>query len=241
VTALAGGTQLLSLHGVERHYRSAEGGFTLRIPALQIAAGECVVVLGPSGSGKSTLLDLLAFLAGPTRAETFTLTVDEVCHDVAASWRGARERLVGLRARHIGYVLQTGGLLPYLSVGENIQLSRRLLGLAGTGTLAPLLESLGIASLMGRRPGQLSVGQRQRVALARALAHAPALVLADEPTAALDAGMALTVADALAAATRASGAALVVVTHDPTIAARLGGRTIACRADAQPGVAVLDA
>jgi putative ABC transport system ATP-binding protein len=231
---------LLALCDVERHYQADDGGFTLRIPRLRIAAGERLVVLGPSGSGKSTLLDLLAFLAGPTHAGLFTLSVGQMRHDIAQAWRGPARALVDLRARHIGYVLQTGGLLPYLSVAENILLSRRLLRLPGTGKVSVLAETLGISGLLRRRPAELSVGQRQRVAVARALAHEPALVLADEPTAALDAGLALTVADALSSTCAALGAALVVVTHDQVIAARIGGRVLTCRPDRRDSSATVE-
>jgi putative ABC transport system ATP-binding protein len=236
-----GSAHLLRLTGIERRHRAADGGFVLRVPHLTVAAGERVVVLGPSGSGKSTLLDLLAFLAAPEPGGEFALCVAGHRHDIAAAWRRARASLNALRARHIGYVLQTGGLLPYLTVRENILLSRRLLRLSVPGPLLPLADTLGIMTLLHRRPSQLSVGQRQRVAIARALAHQPALVLADEPTAALDANMALGVADILVAATASAGSALVVVTHDQAIAARIGGRTIACRPSGAAASATLEA
>nr|WP_294509964.1 ATP-binding cassette domain-containing protein [uncultured Rhodopila sp.] len=235
------GEPLFELEDVQRHHSAADGGFTLHIPHLTIAAGERVVVLGPSGSGKSTLLDLLAFLAAPAVGGRFTCCFGEVRHDIAAAWRGPRGRLDALRARHIGYILQTGGLLPYLSVRENILLSRRLLHLDLPGPLPALTETLGISALLGRRPAQLSAGQRQRVAVARALAHTPALVLADEPTAALDAGLALAVADTMVEASRELGAALVVVTHDQAIADRLGGRIVRCRPDHRIASSTLEA
>jgi putative ABC transport system ATP-binding protein len=217
------------LNGIERQYGSASGGFALRVPDLRIAAGECIVVLGPSGSGKSTLLDLLAFLATPEPHGRFTFSPKEGTHDILAAWDGRRYLLKTLRARHIGYVLQSGGLLPYLTVRENILLGRRLLRQDIPGPLLRLADDLSIAALLNRHPDALSVGQRQRVAIARALAHQPALVLADEPTAALDATIALTAADTLVAGAASVGAALVVVTHDKAIAARIGGRTVACR------------
>jgi putative ABC transport system ATP-binding protein len=238
---IAGGRLLLALDGIERHYGAVGGGFTLRIPRLHIAPGERVVVIGPSGSGKSTLLDMLAFLAAPVPGGTFLFQAGGAEHDILAAWGGKRAELNRLRARYIGYVLQTGGLLPYLSVRENILLSRRLLRLAIPGPLARLTEALGIESLLKRHPSALSVGQRQRVAIARALAHGPALLLADEPTAALDAGMALVAADTIVAGVEAVGAALVVVTHDQAIATRIGGRTIACRPDGAVASATLEA
>jgi putative ABC transport system ATP-binding protein len=220
---------LLDLVDVERHHPAPDGGFLLSVPRLTLAAGTRTVVLGPSGSGKSTLLDLLAFLAMPQRSGRFVLSAGGEDHDIDACWRrGDRRRLARLRARHLGYVLQTGGLVPYLSVTENILLSRRLLGLPVPGPLDELAASVGVTALLRRMPGALSVGQRQRVALLRALAHEPALVLADEPTAALDRGHALEAADVLVAATERFGAAMVLVTHDETIAARIGGRVLQC-------------
>lgn len=225
------GEPLLRLEGVERTHRAADGGFALSVPRLDVAAGERVVVLGPSGSGKSTLLDLLAFLAAPDRVESFLFSPDGHSHDIAALWRrGDRAALTRLRAAHMGYVLQTGGLLPYLTVRENLLLARRLLGLEVPGPADRLAEAVGVADLLGRRPAQLSIGQRQRVAVIRALAHMPRMILADEPTAALDAGLGERVIDTLVAVSGAVGAALVLVTHDEELACRAQGRIVRCQA-----------
>jgi putative ABC transport system ATP-binding protein len=221
---------LLEMEDVSRTYRGSGGGFTLFIPQLTVAPGEIIVIVGPSGSGKSTLLDLLAFLAAPDLSRRFRFRPDAgEGHEIAALWRRSPARLNGLRGRYIGYVLQTGGLLPYLNVRENLLLPCRLLHSAPH--IDDLAQVLGIGGHMKRRPDQLSIGQRQRVAIARALAHAPALVLADEPTAALDAGLAMVVADAMVEAARRVGSALIVVTHDVAVADRVGGRRIVCRPD----------
>ncbi|MEI6559607.1 MAG: ABC transporter ATP-binding protein [Rhodospirillaceae bacterium] len=222
--------RLLTITGLERRYQSADGGFRLLVPELEIAEGETLVVMGESGSGKSTLLDMLALLAPPTACRRFLFGESGGMVDLGAAWAaGHRGRLAALRAAAMGYVLQTGGLLPSLSVGENILLSRRLLGLAGAGPVPELAARLGIGALMARRPEQLSIGQRQRVAVVRALAHQPGLVLADEPTAALDPARAAGLAGLLAGVAAEIGAALVVVCHDPVIAARIGGRLLHCR------------
>jgi putative ABC transport system ATP-binding protein len=221
---------LLEMADVSRTYRGRGAGFTLFIPQLTVAPGEIIVIVGPSGSGKSTLLDLLAFLAAPDLSGRFRFRPGAgQDHDIAALWRRSPAQLNRLRGRYIGYVLQTGGLLPYLSVRENLLLPCRLLH--ASPRIDDLARVLGIAGHMQRTPNQLSIGERQRVAIARALAHGPALVLADEPTAALDAGLAMVVADAMVEAARQVGSALVVVTHDIAVADRVGGRRIMCRPD----------
>lgn len=191
-------------------------GFELRVPALRIRPGEVVVLRGASGSGKSTLLDLLALALRPDSARTFGFRPPHRdSTDVLSLW--ARRDLDGLgrlRAAHLGYVLQTGGLLPFLSARDNIALSCRLLGRDPGGRLERLAERLGIADQLDKRPGQLSVGERQRVAIARAMAHAPSVVLADEPTASVDPLNAVAIRDLLLELVRQSGIAAIIATHD---------------------------
>lgn len=170
--------------------REAKGvAFRLRVPHLHINRGEKIAVIGESGSGKSTLLDMLAFILQPTTAGSFRFRPDDDREpsDVDASWQADNFNVLGdMRKHHIGYVMQTGGLLPYLSVYDNINLSRSVLGLGRDGTVEHLAEMLGIANQLKKRPDALSTGERQRVAIGRALAHRPAIVIADEPTASLD-------------------------------------------------------
>jgi putative ABC transport system ATP-binding protein len=158
------------------------------VPRLDVGRGAKLALIGESGSGKSTLLELLAMILKPSDAESFRFRPtagDEL--DVEAAWaRGDSDELSGWRSRHIGYVLQHGGLLPYLSVRKNIELPRRLLELPVGGIAEDLAARLGIAQQLEKLPAALSVGQRQRVAIARALAHEPPVVIADEPTAAID-------------------------------------------------------
>jgi putative ABC transport system ATP-binding protein len=143
--------------------------------------------------------------------------------DAAALWqRGAGDALARLRAQSFGYVLQTGGLVPFLSVGANAALAQDLAGRRDAARIAALAERLGIAGLLARMPETLSVGQRQRAAILRALAHQPALVLADEPTAALHPEMAVSILALLAEQARAAGAAVLLATHDAP-AARTAG------------------
>jgi putative ABC transport system ATP-binding protein len=170
--------------------RASEGiTFRLRVPSLQIAQGEKIALIGESGCGKSTLLDMLAFISQPTEAAAFRFRPDQEVDaiDVGTLWRKRRQNRLGdMRKQHIGYVMQTGGLLPYLTVRENMSLSRSVLGMAQQETVESLARELGIARHLDKRPDKLSVGERQRVAIGRALAHEPPIVIADEPTASVD-------------------------------------------------------
>lgn len=177
------------LHDVVKDRTSRGVGFRLRVPSLRINQGEQIALIGESGSGKSTLLDMLAFVLQPSEAGAFRFRPGEQGNpvDVAACWQHHRLNILGdLRKRHIGYVMQTGGLLPFLTVRDNISLSRNVLGMKRDGTVDHLADILGIGSQLRKLPTDLSTGERQRVAIARALAHRPSIVIADEPTASLD-------------------------------------------------------
>lgn len=224
-------TALLSLRGVARAYRGDAAPFALEVPEFDLAAGEALALAGPSGSGKSTLLMMMALASPPDAAARFAFAG---C-DIAALWRdGQRDALADLRARRIGVVPQTGGLLPFLSVEGNIALTQRIAGAPDAARVRMLAEELGIARQLPKRPAELSVGQRQRVAIARALAHRPALVLADEPTASVHPALAEAVLVLLRRECAAAGAALVVATHDPDRAAALGYPVVSCTTHA-PG------
>ena len=170
--------------------REAEGvAFRLRVPSLQIAMGEKIALIGESGCGKSTLLDMLAFILQPSAVGAFRFRPerDGESLDVQAYWKNGKLNELGdLRKRHIGYVMQTGGLLPYLTVQDNMNLCRSVLGLRPDGMVEHLAEELGITPHLGKLPDALSTGERQRVAIGRAVAHRPSIVIADEPTASLD-------------------------------------------------------
>jgi putative ABC transport system ATP-binding protein len=216
---------VLHLENTVRRRGDGADGFCLEAPLFTVRLGDCIGLTGPSGSGKSTMLDLLGLVLRPDRAGTFEFRAGEdSVIDVAELWRrGRSDALARVRARHIGYVLQTGGLLPFLSALDNILLSRTLLGLgAGDGLVARLIEALGIKHLLKKKPATLSIGERQRVAIARALAHRPTLLLADEPTAALDPGQAHAVMALLKEMVRGLGIAAVIVTHDWALVSSLG-------------------
>ncbi len=163
-------------------------GFRLVVPDIQISAQENIALVGHSGCGKSTLLDMLALILAPDESEQFDLhPVGGKDDNIGQLWRRSRQsHLSQIRKRHIGYVLQSGGLLPYLTVRENIELPRKLLKLPDDDSINSLSRVLGIHRQLDKLPGLLSAGERQRAAFARALSHRPSILLADEPTAALD-------------------------------------------------------
>jgi len=226
---------MLTLSAVHKSRGVGSQRYSLVIPALALRAGEQVAIVGPSGCGKSTLLDLLALVLAPDQVGHFEFNAI----DIGSLWRADQQsRLAQLRSQHLGYVLQTGGLLGFLDVRSNIALSRQLLGLKDDGSVARLAEQLEISDQLAKKPSALSVGQRQRVSCARALAHAPQLVLADEPTASLDPLNAERVMHALLAQAHEHRAACVIATHDEPLARASGLqiRRISCRRDADGGV-----
>lgn len=184
---------------------------------IEIAAGEVVALMGPSGSGKSTLLHLLAGLLRPTAGEVELLgrRIDDL-----PERERSRQRLA-----HLGLVFQFGDLVPELTVVENVELPLRVLGTrrsAARRRALELLDLLGVADLAYRRLHEVSGGQSQRAAVARALAHSPAVVLADEPTGALDTVTGERVLEALVGAAAETGAAVLLVTHELTVASWAG-------------------
>jgi putative ABC transport system ATP-binding protein len=178
---------------------------------LGFQAGTFTAVMGPSGSGKSTLLHLLGGLDTPTQGR-----VHLEGRDLS---RAGQRALTVLRRDRIGVVFQAYNLLPTLTAAENIRLPLALAGRKPDTTwLAHLARSLGLEGRLGRRPAELSVGQQQRVAVARALLTRPALLLADEPTGALDSASGAGLLGLLQATSRQDGQTIVMVTHDPRVA-----------------------
>ncbi len=177
--------------------------------SFEVYPGEFVAVVGPSGSGKTTLLSIWAALLASTSGEVF---IDG--HEL--SRMGERER-VRLRRSRIGFTFQSNNLIPYLTAQENVEFMLRLNGLrARNGRSRPdeLLGRLGLGDRLHNLPAQLSGGEQQRVAIARALIHEPALVLADDPTAALDTQRAFQVVETFANLIHEQNRTGIMVTHD---------------------------
>jgi putative ABC transport system ATP-binding protein len=208
----------LELRGLTR--RLPSGGKTLTIVDhvdLTIEPGEFVAILGPSGSGKSTLLALMAGLDRPTEGE--------VRLDGRPIQDLSEDALARIRRRGIGFVFQSFQLLSNLTARENVLLPLEMLGREDAENRADaLLREVGLEERGHHYPSQLSGGEQQRVALARAFAPAPPLLLADEPTGNLDTATGARVLDLLAALRAGAGSTLVLVTHDPAVAARADRR-----------------
>lgn len=214
---------MLRLRDIQKTRGQGSQRYSLRVPSLELHAGQQVAVVGPSGCGKSTLLDLLALVLSPDDGGQFSFELDGAALDIAALWRGEQhDALAALRRKACGYVLQTGGLLEFLDVRGNIDLPRRLLDLPQDDRLQRLAAHLEIADYLDARPNRLSVGQRQRVGIARALVHNPRLVLADEPTASLDPANAQRVMHLLVDQARSSRTCTVIATHDEPLAREAG-------------------
>lgn len=180
---------------------------------LEGASGQAIAIMGPSGSGKTTLLHCLAGLLRPDDGD---IVVDGV-----ATTRLTRRQLSRFRLERVGMVFQFGELLEELTVGENVALPLRLRGEDDPAHIEALLAHVGLAERAGSWPAELSGGETQRVAIARAVAGSPRLLLADEPTGALDEDLSEAVCDLLLSSAREAGAVLIVATHDPLVASAM--------------------
>ena len=177
-----------------------------------MAAGETVFLVGPSGSGKTTLLSILGCILTPDQG-----TVEVLGHDVTGDAPRGRGRF---RRRHLGYIFQTFNLFPTLSALDNVRIALAIRGVprpAARSRAAALLDRVGLSHRLGTKPTRLSTGECQRVAIARALAGDPSVLLADEPTASLDAENGQAVMQMLSGLARDGGLTLLIVTHDNRI------------------------
>ncbi|MGS2617832.1 ABC transporter ATP-binding protein [Micromonospora sp. LZ34] len=212
-------TELVRLTGVSKRYEPT-GPPALDEVNVEVGTGEAVAVMGPSGSGKSTLLNLVGGLDRPTGG-----TVEVAGVNLGGL---SEKRLAVFRRTHIGIVFQFFHLLDDLTVRDNVLLPAQLAGVparAARARAAELIDVLGLGGKANAYPARLSGGQRQRVAIARALVNRPALLLADEPTGAVDARTGAQVTEVLREL-NGDGQTLLLVTHDRTLAGRCARRVV---------------
>lgn len=205
---------LYSMRDVTKHRAKGDVAFLLKIPEFSLTPGECCAVVGPSGCGKSTFLDMLALVSKPTSSTQFMF------HDSAeVDLNTASEKLLArVRRSSLGYILQNGGLLPFLTVEENLRLTLELNSHSDPNWFDELVETLQLSDQLTKKPEFLSGGQRQRVAIGRALMHKPAVILADEPTAAVDAGNATRICEMFKELATKCQTAIILVSHDISLA-----------------------
>lgn len=225
---------LIELAGVTKQFGTGPGAFlALRGIDLRVEDGEFVAIMGPSGSGKSTAMNILGCLDTPTSG--------------AYRFRGVNvERLdrtqrALLRRRRLGFVFQGYNLLPRTSAVENVELPLMYRGVSGVErrrAACAALAAVGLTGWEGHTPAQLSGGQQQRVAIARAIVTNPTVLLADEPTGNLDSEMGRGIMDLLAALNRDRGITILMVTHEPDMAAyaRRTVRFVDGRVDSDTGL-----
>jgi putative ABC transport system ATP-binding protein len=205
---------MIDLRAVTKSVPSGHGTLTILHPLdLTIERGTVAAITGPSGSGKSTLLGLIAGLDAPTAGRVLIDGIDITTLD--------EDGLARLRGSRIGFVFQFFHLLPSLTAYENVLVPMEIAGVRDAAArAAALLSEVGLADRADHYPSQLSGGEQQRIAVARALANDPPLLLADEPTGNLDSATGHAIIELLLGINRTRGTTLVLVTHDPELAAR---------------------
>jgi putative ABC transport system ATP-binding protein len=226
---------MLVAHKLTKEYRSGDHTLAvLKDVSFQISQGAFVSIIGPSGSGKTTLLGLLAGLDTPTRGQVF---IDNV--DITSDSEDQRARF---RGEKIGFIFQSFQLIPTLTALENVGVPLELRGESNAPARArELLNRVGLGDRLDHFPTQLSGGEQQRVAIARAFVNAPRILFADEPTGNLDSDTGTKIVELIEELNRESGSTVIIVTHDPGLAARTGriirlsdGRIVEDRETASP-------
>lgn len=207
------------LNGIYKRYGNNENNVeALSNINLEIANGEFLALCGPSGSGKSTLLNILSGIDKPSLG--YVVLLNKLLNDLA------EKDLASLRSKHLGFIFQFFNLMPVLNAFDNVFYPLVLNGhfdtKAATERSLHFLDSVGLADLRDRKPGQLSGGQQQRVAIARALAHEPQIVVADEPTGNLDLATGDAILDLLLNINQQTGTTFVISTHSTQLKARAG-------------------
>ncbi|HRD77789.1 MAG TPA: ABC transporter ATP-binding protein [Hyphomicrobiaceae bacterium] len=221
---------VLEVKGLKKRREQVGSAFELRVPEFRLEAGRFYGVVGQSGSGKSTLLDMLALVMRPTSAERYMMADPRSgrSSDVSQLWAASDERaLAEIRKTMCGYVLQSGGLIGFLTVRQNLEMPFQLIGrVPDTARIETMAERFGIGTQLDKKPRHLSGGQRQRVAILRALMLEPPLVLADEPTAAVDQVRARQIAAEFRSLAQEAQSTIVMVSHDRELLESVADRII---------------
>jgi putative ABC transport system ATP-binding protein len=206
-------TKAILAKGVEMVYQSGQQSYqVLKGVDWEIPKGNIQLLMGPSGSGKTTLLSILAGLLTPTDGHVYLLG-----QEITGM---SRDQLAKFRLHNIGFIFQGFNLFPALTASENIEVVLNIKGIHGRSAkreAQALLEQVGLGEQANRKPSDLSGGQKQRVAIARALAGNPPIIMADEPTAALDSQSGHTVTDLLRKLAKEQDCTVLIVTHDPRV------------------------
>jgi putative ABC transport system ATP-binding protein len=206
--------EAITIRGVTKQYsEGAVGTLALAGVDLTVSRGEVVLMMGPSGSGKTTLLSIMGCILRPTSGQVLLEGKDVTAMN--------EKQLPAVRLQHIGFVFQGFNLFPTLTAGENVELSLKLKGVhrrQAKDEARSLLEQVGLGEKYDSYPSDISGGQKQRVAIARAIAGSPEVLLADEPTAALDTHTGKTIMGMMASMAHEQNRAVVIVTHDSRLA-----------------------
>jgi len=197
------------------------------LSACRLNAGDVAAIVGPSGCGKSTLLEAIGLILEPESVKRHHLGDVDLTEDLQLTTSKRENRWARLRQHALGFVPQSGGLLPFLNVKQNIDLPRKLVGLEGRDSLLEqVIGRLRLEPLLGRMPAELSIGERQRVSFVRSIAHRPGLLLADEPTAALDPILAKELFSLIVEIAREFSIGALIVTHEWSLLEDVGIRQI---------------
>lgn len=190
--------------------------FHIHLPILQLNDSEIITIRGASGCGKSTLLEILGLILTPHQLDSYRLGQGSNVQQIAPFILNQEENtLAQLRAQYFGFMLQSGGLLPFLTVQQNMALSCKILGKPlDQAWLDYLIAQLNVGHLLAHYPKQLSIGERQRVSFIRSVAHKPTVLLADEPTAALDPRNAQKLFELIVKLVQDNHLSAIIVTHD---------------------------